>query len=205
MPVSIIIPAYNAATTIADTLNSVLVQTCPDWEAIVIDDGSTDATSKVAQDFIERDPRIRLIRQQNGGEGAARNTGISKARYEWLLFLDADDWISPAYLERMTRELGSDQALHAVHCAYARVAADGTEIVDSYQAPSGDLFPTLARRAAFPVHACIVRKGVVNDVGRFEVSLRTCTDWDLWQRIARTGARFGAVQEVLAFYRMSTH
>ncbi len=74
--------------------------------------------------------------------------------------------------------------------------------MDNYQPPSGDLFPTLARRVAFPVHACVVRKSLVEDVGRFDTSLRTCTDWDMWQRIARTGARFGAVDEVLAFYRM---
>ena len=62
------------------------------------------------------------------------------------------------YLERMTRELDSDPTLDAVHCRYARVASDGTEVVDKYCPPSGDMFPTLARRAAFPIHACIVRK-----------------------------------------------
>src|SRR5262249_32593055 len=72
-----------------------------------------------------------------------------------------------------------------------------------YSPPTGDLFSTLARRAAFAVHACIVRKSLVEEVGKFDVSIRTSPDWDLWQRIARTGARFGAVPEVLAFYRMS--
>ena len=203
VPVSIIIPAYNAAATIADTLNSILAQTCPDWEAIVVDDGSTDATCKVVKGFIERDPRICILRQPNGGEAAARNTGITKARYDWLLFLDADDWISPLHLERMTNELRANPKLDAVHCGYARVAGDGTHIVDNYEPPTGDLFPTLARRAAFPVHACIVRKSLVEEVGSFDSSFRTSPDWDLWQRVARTGARFGAVREVLAFYRMT--
>ena len=203
MPVSIIIPAYNAAATIADTLNSILAQTCPDWEAIVVDDGSTDATCKVVKGFIERDPRICILRQPNGGEAAARNTGISKARYDWLLFLDADDWISPLHLELMTNELRANPELDAVHCGYARVAGDRTLIVNNYEPPTGDLFPTLARRAAFPVHACIVRKSLVEEVGSFDSSFRTSPDWDLWQRVARTGARFGAVREVLAFYRMT--
>ena len=203
MPVSIIIPAYNAAKTITDTLNSVLAQTYPKWEAVVVDDGSTDETGKIVRGFVRRDARFRLVKKRNGGEAAARNSGIAKARHDWLLFLDSDDWISPVYLERMTHELVSDPALDAVHCRYARVASDGTEVVDHYSAPSGDLFPTLARRAAFPIHACIVRRSLVEQVGKFDPSLRTSPDWDLWQRVARTGARFGAVPQVLAFYRMS--
>ena len=107
------------------------------------------------------------------------------------------------YLERMTTELRAKPNLDAVHCGYARVAADGTQVIETYQPPIGDMFPTLARRAAFPVHACIVRKACVEEVGRFDPSLRTSPDWDLWQRIARTGACFGAVREVLAFYRMT--
>jgi glycosyltransferase involved in cell wall biosynthesis len=202
MKVSVIIPAYNAAETIAETIESLLAQTLLSWEAIVVDDGSTDATGEIVRGFVQRDARFRMIAQSNAGESAARNAGISQARYDWLLFLDADDWISPIHLERMTKELLSDPELDAVHCGYARVASDGTLVVDTYQPPSGDMFPTLARRAAFPVHACIVRKSLVEDVGRFDTSLRTCPDWDLWQRIARTGVRFGAVREVLAFYRM---
>jgi glycosyltransferase involved in cell wall biosynthesis len=201
--VSIIIPAYNAADTLADTLNSILAQTHAHWEATIVDDGSTDSTGKIAQRFVERDDRFKIVRQPNAGEAGARNTGIARARYDWLLFLDADDWISSLYLERMTRELDSDPTLDAVHCRYARVASDGTEVVNPYRPPSGDLFPTLARRAAFPIHACVVRRSFVEQVGRFDRSLQTSPDWDLWQRVARTGACFGAVEEVLAFYRMS--
>jgi hypothetical protein len=200
--VSIVIPARNAAGTIGDTLASVCAQTSGAWEAIVVDDGSTDETARIATGFADRDPRITVIRQTGAGESAARNTGLAHARYEWLLFLDADDWIAPAHLERLTAELERDPELGAVHCGSVRVAPDGTEVRDDYVVPAGDLFPTLAQRAAFPVHACIVRRSLVERVGRFDTSLRKSADWDLWQRIARTGARFGAVRELLAFYRM---
>lgn len=202
MNVSVIIPAYNAAETIADTLESLLAQTHSNWEAIVVDDGSTDETAEVTKKFAERDARIRMIKQPNGGEGAARNAGIAQARYDWLLFLDADDWILPLHLERLTYKLVSNPELDAVHCLSARVACDRTLVCDKYEPPEGDMFSTLARRAAFPIHACIVRKSLAEAVGSFDTSLRTSPDWDLWQRIARTGARFGAVREVLAFYRM---
>jgi glycosyltransferase involved in cell wall biosynthesis len=200
--VSIIIPAYNAAQTIADALESVLAQSCPDWEAVVVDDGSIDRTVEIANIYAERDARIRVISQANGGESAARNAGIDQARYDWLLFLDADDWIAPSHLERLTGELISNPELGAVHCGSVRVAIDGTHVADDYLPPAGDMFPTLARRAAFPIHACIVRRSLVEAVGKFDTSLKKSPDWDLWQRIARMGARFGAVREVLAYYRM---
>lgn len=203
MNVSIIIPAYNAAPTLADALRSVVEQSHQAWQAVVVNDGSTDLTAALAKSFAERDARIQVVDQPNGGEAAARNSGIRHARYDWLLCLDADDWISPTHLETMTACLAADSALDAVHCAYARVAADGSQIVDAYRPPTGDLFPALARRAVFPVHACVVRRGLVEEVGMFDTSLKTSPDWDLWQRVARAGANFGAVAEVLAFYRMS--
>lgn len=203
MPVSVIIPAFNAAATLAETLRSVGAQTNGAWEAVVVDDGSRDGTGDIAREFAAADARVRVIAQANGGEAAARNRGIAAAQHEWLLFLDADDWIDPRHLERLTAQLTADPALDAVHCGYARVATDGTHIVDTYRPPTGDLFPILARRAAFPVHACVVRRALVDDVGRFDPAFQTSADWDLWQRVARTGANFGSVPDVLAFYRMS--
>lgn len=203
MKVAIIIPAYNAEKTLADTLESLLAQTYSQWEAIVVDDGSTDTTRAIAKDFAKRDKRIHTIHQANAGESAARNTGLSKAKHEWILFLDADDLILPAHLERMAAALQADAALDAIICRSARVAGNGTMLIEQYIPPSGDLFPVLARRAAFPVHACVVRRSLVESVGRFDTSFRTSPDWDLWQRIARTGARFGTIGDVLALYRIS--
>jgi glycosyltransferase involved in cell wall biosynthesis len=200
--VSVVVPAYNAAATVGEALESLLAQTHAAWDAIVVDDGSTDDTAAVVARFVERDARIRLVQRPNGGESAARNTGVAAARGEWLLFLDADDWIAPRHLERLTAALAADPGLDAVHCGYARVSADGAHLVDDYTPPAGDMFETLARRAAFAVHACLVRRSLVDDVGRFDESLRKSPDWDLWQRVARTGARFGHVDEVLAYYRM---
>jgi glycosyltransferase involved in cell wall biosynthesis/GT2 family glycosyltransferase len=202
MKVSVVIPAFNAADTIAETLASLLAQTRPDWEAVVVDDGSRDSTAAIVEAFTVGDPRIRLVRQANAGEAGARNGGIPATRHDWLLFLDADDWIAPQFLERMTAALEADPGLDAVHCGYARVAGDGSLIVERYLPPAGDMFAIWARRSAFPVHACIVRKSLVDAVGRFDTTLRKSADWDLWQRIARTGARFGAIRDVLAFYRM---
>jgi peptidoglycan/xylan/chitin deacetylase (PgdA/CDA1 family) len=200
--VSVVIPAHNAAATIAETIESLRDQTCPNWEAIVVDDGSRDETATIAARFAERDARIRIVNQPQMGVSAARNTGISLAHFDWLLFLDADDWLLPPHLERLTGALISDSDLDAVHCGWARVAPDGTLVGEKYWPGSGDLFAPFARTCAFAIHACIVRRSLVEAVGGFDTSLRTCEDWDLWQRIARTGARFGAIHEALARYRM---
>lgn len=199
--VSVIIPAYNAAETITETLDSLHAQTHSDWEAIVIDDGSCDATTIVAGQYAEQDPRIQLINQSHQGACAARNAGIAVARYDWLLFLDADDWLLSQHLERLTAALASDPTLDAVHCGWTRVAPNGELGRANFAPASVDLFPAFTQYCAFQPHACIVRHSIVERVGGFDVSFRSCQDWDLWQRVARTGARFGAVREVLARYR----
>jgi glycosyltransferase involved in cell wall biosynthesis len=195
--------AHNSESTIAEALDSVVAQTYRHWEVIVIDDGSTDDTSDVVNDYISRGYEIRLIHQTQAGEAAARNAGIPFAQNDWLLFLDSDDWISAEHLQLMMGPLASNPDLDAVHCGSARVASNGVQVIEKYRAPAGDLFHVLGRRAAFPIHACIVRKSLVDRVGRFDGSLEKSPDWDLWQRIARTGAIFGSVDAVLAFYRMS--
>lgn len=203
MHVSVIVPAFNAAATIAQTLQSVCDQSCGTWQAVVVNDGSGDGTGAIARSFAARDARITVVDQRNKGEAAARNSGIRAALHPWLLFLDSDDWIAPRHLELMTGRLHAAASLDAVVCGYARVAGDGALVIDPYRPPGGDLFPILARRAAFPVHACVVRRTLVEDVGLFDPSLQTSADWDLWQRVARAGATFAVLDDVLAFYRMS--
>ncbi|HEU5099153.1 MAG TPA: glycosyltransferase, partial [Roseiflexaceae bacterium] len=202
MKVSVIVPAHNAAQTIAETLESLCAQTYTDWEAIVVDDGSSDATADVVASYAARDARIQLIRQPQAGVSEARNAGVQLAHFDWLLFLDADDWILPEYLDRMTAVLEADLTLDAVHCGWNRVAEDGSLLPAQFCPASEDLFPLFARTCAVTIHACIVRRSLVQAVGAFDPSLRVGEDWDLWLRIARAGTRFGAVPEALARYRM---
>ena len=89
--VSVIIPCYNAADTVSDTLDSLQHQTCPNWEAVCIDDGSTDRTPQVLRSFVASDPRIRWTRGPHRCPAAARNRGLSLATADRALFLDADD------------------------------------------------------------------------------------------------------------------
>jgi peptidoglycan/xylan/chitin deacetylase (PgdA/CDA1 family)/SAM-dependent methyltransferase len=197
--VSIVIPAYNAQTTLAHTLDSVLAQTLSSWEAIVIDDGSNDSTGAIAQGFAARDERIRMLSQGNRGEGEARNAGMAGARGEWLLFLDSDDWLLPRALEQLTGAAQADPSLEAVHCGWARASEIGGEWEPERCPASGDLFPLFATQCAFPVHACLIRRDRALEVGPFE-ALATCADWDFWQRFTRTSPRVGSVPAPLVRY-----
>ncbi|MCB0208438.1 MAG: glycosyltransferase family 2 protein, partial [Anaerolineae bacterium] len=116
MNVSIVIPAYNASETISKALESLLAQTYSHWEAIIIDDGSSDNTQAIVENFKKQDTRFYLTNQSHLGGSAARNKGVKLAHYDWLLFLDADDWILPRHLELMTDTLRSNPDLDAVHC-----------------------------------------------------------------------------------------
>ncbi len=198
--ITVVVPAYNAEATLRTALDSLAAQTFRDWEAIVVDDGSIDATARIAADYAKRDARFRLVRQPNGGLSAARNSGIRLATSPLLHFLDADDWMAPTAFERMIAALDDDPTLDVVHCGWARVTEDGRVIAESRCWQVGDLFATFAVRCAIAVHACLVRRSLVVEAGAFDAGFRITQDWVLWQRIARRGARWGRVNEVLAFY-----
>src|SRR5574344_5605 len=99
--ISVIIPLYNKAQSIAETLRSVLNQTYKDYEIIVINDGSTDNSVQVVESI--KDSRIKLFNKPNGGVSSARNEGIRRAQYEYIAFLDADDLWKPTYLEELVK------------------------------------------------------------------------------------------------------
>lgn len=200
---SVVIPARNAATTIGDTLECLLAQTRTDWEAIVVDDGSADDTRAIAEAYARRDKRFRLLSDGRPAEGAsaARNRGIAAATGRWLLFLDSDDWVEAAFIETM---LGA-AARHGhdvVYCSYSHVTTDGRQGPPSLDtkvalAP----FETLARACPLVIHSVVLERTLVNEVGGFDVSLRVDEDWDLWQRVARTGVAFRPVRQAVVYYR----
>ena len=198
--VSVIIAAHNAEATLEATLNSLLHQTHTVWEAVIINDGSTDGTHAIAEGWAHRDRRFRPMRQKNTGVSAARNRGLREARYPFVLFLDSDDRIAPTHLERMVGILLANSKLDAVHCGWQRIFPSGDFGPPHLGSDQEDLFEYFAFQCIFAIHSCVLRRELALAVGGFDASLTTCEDWDFFQRVARAGARFGRVPEVLAFY-----
>jgi len=200
--VSIIMAAHNMAEWIGASVDSVRAQTTPHWELIVVDDGSTDSTPDLARSYGAKDSRIRVIQQSRAGVSTARNRGLEAAAYPLLLFLDADDLLLPNYLERMSDHLSAHPQDGAVLCGWKRVRGGHDLFGEEYAPYSENMFDVLALRPAFVIHACLIRREIVIAAGMFAPEIPVFEDWDLWQRVARLGVRFGRVREVLALYTM---
>lgn len=200
--ISIITAARNAAGTLRQTLASVAAQSYPHWEHIIVDNGSTDGTGDIIALAARRDPRIRGTRETKAGVCHARNHGIRLARGRWLLFLDADDSLHPEALARFLEPLEGDPRLDGVHGRWERVDPEGRSIPVAPYAVTGDIFHACVTTCVFPIHGCLIRRSRVVEAHGFDAALTAAEDMDLWQRIARTGARFGFVDKLTARYHM---
>lgn len=111
MFVSIIIPVYNVELYLKDCLDSFLNQSFADWEAICVNDGSTDSSAAILEEYAEKDSRFKIISQPNGGLSAARNTGLKAVKGEYVLFLDSDDWLELNALEVLSKNINGEDLL----------------------------------------------------------------------------------------------
>jgi glycosyltransferase involved in cell wall biosynthesis len=193
---SVVVPAYRSARTIGATIRSILAQDEPDFELIVVDDGSGDDTAAVIEAARERDSRIQLISQENGGTAAARNTGWRAARAPLVAFLDDDDLWMPDYLSSVGAALAAHpQAGFAQSDAFLYDEAIGKirrlTSFEHYEPipefiPAADLIERLVREN-FVLSAVTVRAEVLERLDGFDPDLRGTDDWDLWLRIAAAG------------------
>ncbi len=191
MHIAIVIPAWNVAPWIGETLASVLAQSHGDWSATVVDDGSTDGTADVVARISNR--RIRLVRQANAGVAAARNRGSAEARGDALLFLDADDFLASDALVRLDATLASATDAVAACAGFAFVDADATMGAASHACravplPPHGLFPTLLERNPFANGGhLLIRRDAVARAGGFRPGLAYGEDWEYWVRLALLG------------------
>jgi glycosyltransferase involved in cell wall biosynthesis len=201
--VSIIMPAYNVAPYIRAAIESVLDQTFPDLEVLVIDDGSTDATFEIAAACAARDPRVRVLHQPNGGISTARNHGLRAASGDVIAILDSDDLWAPAYLATQVRILEQRPDIDIVTgnawFLGGRLSGQPARPVPDLR-PAPDLARILADETAVFIMS-IFRRRVYETIGGFDEFLRTNEDYDFWLRAAAAGFRFYRNDEPLGHYR----
>lgn len=171
--VSVIIPAYNRATTILHAIRSVLGQTFQDFELIVVDDGSTDLTGAAVQNTLDR--RIRLLRhEKNLGAAAARNTGMQAARGAYVAWLDSDDEWLPGKLEIQLRAL-ADSAHKASYTAFERVEGKIARV----NVPENPDYKKLFLGCGLgPGSTLLFDRSLLDEIGYLDLSLRRYEDWD---------------------------
>jgi glycosyltransferase involved in cell wall biosynthesis len=202
--VSVVVPAHNAGGVLEEALRSVQAQTHPHFEALVIDDGSTDATRMVARQFAERDARFCVVSQQNAGVSRTRNTGLARARGEFVAFLDADDVWFPEKLERQIGLFKADARTNLVFSNY--LLWDGTRDLalrheKRRKFREGDVGPHLAEGNLFLTSSVILPRATAEQVGDFDPAFSIGEDWDYWLRLADRGIWARGVWEPLARYR----
>ena len=199
--VSVVVPAYNAASTIGPALESVFRQSVRDFEVIVVDDGSTDATRGVLAGYGER---IRVLTKVNEGKpAAARNLGVRAAQGELVAFLDSDDWWREDKLERQVALFDERPNVGLVYTADATVDADGKVLSVNPCPPEarGRIYELLTVRNVMVGSSVMARREAIVQAGGFDEGLTSIENWDLWIRIARDwGIEY--VDEPLTLYRV---
>lgn len=205
--ISIIMPAYNADKFIGDSIASVCRQTYLNWELIVIDDGSTDATALIVSAFQQRDHRICYFFQQNIGLGAARNTGITLAKGTWIAFLDSDDlWIE----EKLQVQANMAKTQRAdIFFSKGFYLNNSTNTLQPYDVPTGmfdnrQMYAMLMLHNCIPVLSVMVSKKLAEQLGPQGTHpfIRGCEDLDYWLRACKGGAHFYGIDECLFKYRL---
>jgi glycosyltransferase involved in cell wall biosynthesis len=222
MKVAIGIPAYNAENYLRQTLDSVLAQTFRDWELVLVDDGSTDKTVCIAQEYAEQDARIRLLQQPNRGPSAARNYSFAQMATdaELIIFLDADDVWEPEALETLVAALGAYPQAIGAHsiaryidsrgetirlgqleawCRDRRGIKDDRLVTWSPEEPT--TFAVLAYRQRIATTGVVLmRRAALEAAGLFDPQTKHSEDWDMWLRLSLQGD-IAFVDKVLLSYR----
>ena len=198
--ISIVIAAYNYGRFLAGTLDSVLAQTYRDWEAIIVDDGSTDNTQEVVEAYLG-DRRIRYYRTDHVGQSAAKNAGIQKTTAPLVCILDADDLWLPPKLELQRTLFRDDLELGVAYTR--RLVMDEDGFLLQYDQPTlhrGQVLPKMFKDNFVCHSSVMIRRQVLEEVGMFDESIPMAIDYDLWLRIAAR-YRFDYVDEPCVVYR----
>lgn len=163
--ISIIVPIYNVEKYLRNCLDSIKAQTFKDFEVVIVDDGSPDSSAQIAQEYADGDSRFRIIHQENGGVGSARNTGIKNARGKYIAFVDGDDAIREFHLEKLIESARSCDA-DIVCCGYGLIKEDTDKVRESVVMKKEGVY------TGYPIKRCALR----------DISLR-CYLWSkLWKK-----------------------
>jgi glycosyltransferase involved in cell wall biosynthesis len=198
--VSVIIPTFNNAQYIGEALNSVFSQDYDAYEVIVVDDGSTDDTQQTLKPYLDR---IRFIYQSNAGSAAARNTGLTLAQGEFIVFLDADDFLLPGKLKQQVAYLTLKPQLGIVHSGWRIVSETGaiiSTVEPWHEAPHLDL-ETWLKYKPVKMGPMMFRRRWLERVGGFDPSLRQSQDTDLILRLALAGCQAEWIYQPTLCYR----
>jgi len=202
--VSVVIPAFNAGKFICETLKTIAEQTILPCEVIVVDDGSSDNTVTVVEEFSKNNPNLnmRILHEPHNGPGAARNAGVQASKGIWIAFLDSDDHWEPTKLERMAKaSVQVPEANFLCHNEIHHMLNKSTQEIDYSKGydPNRSLVDQLYICNRFSTSAVMCRRELIIKSGGFDISLPSAQDYELWIRMSEN-LRVLFVKEVLGSY-----
>ena len=202
--ITVCIPVYNLEQYIAEALDSLKAQTYQDYEAIIVNDGSTDKSEEIITPYLE-DPRFRYIRQENDGVGWHGETATLAAKGEWFAHLDGDDLWLPDKLERQMALIDSEKRTNLVYGNVVMFFEDGRErIAYTKSMPKGDIIRELYRDNFLCTSSVMIKTADIKAVGGYPIRPYG-EDYMMWLRIARKGVWAARSMEVVARYRLRAH
>lgn len=188
--VCVVIPAHNAADTLARAIDSVLAQTRPATEIVVVDDASTDGTSAAARAYGAEGVRLVALREWRGAAGA-RNAGIAAAASDWIAFLDADDEWLPAKLEKQMQRIGGESDVSLAFCASEEFLPDGRSLGDTFRgarvSTGENAWKPLLKTNFVATPTVVAPRTLLLLLGGFDENLEVGEDQDMWIRLALAG------------------
>ncbi|MEO0529164.1 MAG: glycosyltransferase [Planctomycetota bacterium] len=201
--VSFVVPVYNAGRYLRAALASLRWQTVTDWEAVCVNDGSTDDSASILRDFAASDARFRIVSQPNGGIVSALNAGVEAARGEWIARMDADDLSMPDRLQRQLATIGPDTSL--VGGGIITIDPDGDPLrTQRFPTEHADIeSELLAGRPPIAHPTVLLRRDAVLAAGGYRSAFEWIEDIDLWLRLAERG-RLTNLPEPVLHYRLHT-
>ena len=199
--ISIITPMYNGEKYVSQTIETVLSQSFPHWEMLIVDDGSRDASPKIVSAYAQRDNRVRLIQQPNGGSASARNNALRQAKGRYICFLDADDLWDSNFLEEQLNFLKNHQAA-LVFSSFRRINAQGDPILKPFIVPTRVNYTDLLKTCSISCLTALFDRAKVGEV-YFREELRSMRDdFVFWLSILKHIDYAYGNPTILASYRV---
>jgi len=195
--ISIIVPCYNQADYLQDSLTSVLEQNYDNWECIIINDGSTDNTGEITKKWIKKDLRFKLVTIENGGLSNARNVGVAKAQGNYILPLDADDKISKDYVQLAIKEFEKDNELKVV---YSKAKKFG--VVNELWDLKAFSLKRLATSNMIFCSGIFKKEDWENVKGYDTKMIYGLEDWEFWISVLKNGGKVKQLDEIGFYYRI---
>lgn len=193
--ISVIVPCFNHAGYLDESLESVLNQSFENWECIIVNDGSSDNTEEIALKWTNTDTRFKYVKKENGGLASARNFGIKNSKGKYIFPLDADDYIDKSYFEKAVKILDQNKNIEVLtslteHFGYKK---------GIYKLPDYE-FETLLIKNCF-IACSFFRRESYEKAGGYDENLKSFEDWDFWISLLKNGGEAYRIPEILYHYR----